>query len=65
MILDMKKFDIILGISWLSSYHVILDCYAKTITVAIPRMKKLEWEGIFKPTPVRIVSVVHAQKLVT
>lgn len=33
-ILYMKEFDVILTMSWLSIYHVILDCYAKTITVA-------------------------------
>lgn len=30
VILDMVDFDIILGISWSSAYHMILD-YAKTI----------------------------------
>jgi len=27
----MSEFDVILGMDWLSSYHVSLDCFAKTV----------------------------------
>lgn len=30
IIIDMEKFDLILGMSWLSLYDIILYCYAKT-----------------------------------
>lgn len=36
IILDMIDFDVTLGIDWLSLYRVILDCYAKIVTLAIP-----------------------------
>ncbi|XP_070002869.1 uncharacterized protein [Nicotiana sylvestris] len=36
LLLDMVDFDVILGMDWLSPYHVILDCHAKTVTLALP-----------------------------
>jgi len=32
----MSEFDIILGMDWLSSYHVSIDCFAKTICLRLP-----------------------------
>lgn len=42
VILNMVDFDIILGISWLSSYHVFLHYHARTTTIAMPRMDILD-----------------------
>lgn len=42
VILDMVDIDRILDMSWLSLYHDILDCYAKTVIVAMPGMNRLE-----------------------
>ncbi|XP_070034885.1 uncharacterized protein [Nicotiana tomentosiformis] len=36
LLLDMTDFEIILGMNWLSPYHVILDCHAKIVTLVIP-----------------------------
>ncbi|XP_070002181.1 uncharacterized protein [Nicotiana sylvestris] len=35
LLLNMVDFDVILGIDWLSAYHVILYCHAKTVTLAM------------------------------
>lgn len=56
VILYIKDFDIIFGIGQLSSYYVIFDLYAKTITIGTPKMERLEWEGVYKPSPLRIIS---------
>ncbi|XP_070057746.1 uncharacterized protein [Nicotiana tomentosiformis] len=45
LLLDMVDFDIILGMDWLSLYHAILDCHAKTVTLALQGMPRLEWRG--------------------
>jgi len=45
----MNDFDVILGMSWLSLQHAVLDYYAKIITNGIPRENKLKWKDIFKP----------------
>ncbi|XP_070010632.1 uncharacterized protein [Nicotiana sylvestris] len=45
LLLDMIDFELILGMEWLSPYHSILDCHAKTVTLAIPDLLRLEWKG--------------------
>ncbi|XP_070029013.1 uncharacterized protein [Nicotiana sylvestris] len=42
LLLDMVDFDVILGMDWLSTYDAILDCHAKTVTVALPNLPHLE-----------------------
>ena len=36
IILEMVDFDVILGMTWLSTNFTILDCNAKTVTLAMP-----------------------------
>ncbi|XP_070041158.1 uncharacterized protein [Nicotiana tomentosiformis] len=45
LLLNMVDFDVILGMEWLSLYHAILDCHAKTVTLAMPGFSRLEWRG--------------------
>ncbi|XP_070052626.1 uncharacterized protein [Nicotiana tomentosiformis] len=35
LFLDMVDVDVIVGMDWLSPYHAILDCHAKTVTLAL------------------------------
>ncbi|WMV55117.1 hypothetical protein MTR67_048502, partial [Solanum verrucosum] len=56
----MTDFDIILGITWLSPYYAVLNCNGKTVTLEI----KLEWEGVYKPKPSKVISFFRARKLV-
>lgn len=42
LLLDMNDFEVILGMDWLSPYYVILDCHAKTVTLAMPELLRLE-----------------------
>ncbi|XP_070022255.1 uncharacterized protein [Nicotiana sylvestris] len=35
LLLDMVDFDVILGMDWLLPYYTILDCHAKTVTLAL------------------------------
>lgn len=64
IILDMKDFYIILGMSWFSPYRVVLNYYTKTITIAMPEKDNIGLEGTFKVNPIRVASVIYAQKLV-
>ncbi|XP_070046461.1 uncharacterized protein [Nicotiana tomentosiformis] len=41
LLLNMADFDIMLGMYWLSSYHAILDCNAKTKSLAILGLPRL------------------------
>ncbi|XP_070034780.1 uncharacterized protein [Nicotiana tomentosiformis] len=42
LLLDMTAFEVILGMDRLSSYHVVLDCHAKIVTLAMPEFPRLE-----------------------
>ncbi|XP_070034476.1 uncharacterized protein [Nicotiana tomentosiformis] len=42
LLLSKIDFDVILGMDWLSPYHAILDCHAKTMTLAIPGLPRLK-----------------------
>ncbi|XP_070017561.1 uncharacterized protein [Nicotiana sylvestris] len=64
LLLDMVDFDIILGMDWLSSQYAILDCHAKTVTLAMPGIPRIEWSGTFDHTPSRVISFLKAQCMV-
>lgn len=64
VILDMINFEIIIEMSSLSLYHTILDCHAKTTTVAMSRINKLESEGDYNPTPMKLIFIIRARRLV-
>ncbi|KAH0757160.1 hypothetical protein KY290_020653 [Solanum tuberosum] len=63
ILLDMVDFDVILGMDWLSPYHAVLDCYAKTVTLAMPGISPVLWQGAYSHTPTGIISFVRAQRL--
>ena len=54
VILEMVDFDVILGMNWLSPNFAILDCNAKTVTLAKPRTDPLVW-GV-TTLPIRFIS---------
>ncbi|XP_070041104.1 uncharacterized protein [Nicotiana tomentosiformis] len=60
----MVEFDVILGMYWLLPYHAILDCHAKTTTLAMPGFPWLEWRGTLDYIPSRVVSFLKAQQMV-
>ncbi|XP_070039952.1 uncharacterized protein [Nicotiana tomentosiformis] len=64
LLLSMVDFDIILGMDWLSPYNVIVDGYAKTVTLALPGLLWLKWRGTLDHVPGRVVSFLKAQRMV-
>ncbi|XP_070019851.1 uncharacterized protein [Nicotiana sylvestris] len=54
LILDIVDFDVILGVDWLSPYHAILYCHAKTVTLSFLGLPRLEW----RRTPGHSTSIV-------
>ncbi|XP_015081239.1 uncharacterized protein LOC107024791 [Solanum pennellii] len=63
-VLDMIDFDVILGMDWLSSYHAILNCHAKAITLAMPGIPIVEWRGSLSHPPKGVISFLKAHQLV-
>ncbi|XP_070023193.1 uncharacterized protein [Nicotiana sylvestris] len=64
LLLDLIDFEIILGMDWLYSYHAILDCHAKTVTLVMPKLPRLEWKGSPISAPSRIISFMKDQHMV-
>ncbi|XP_070040761.1 uncharacterized protein [Nicotiana tomentosiformis] len=64
LLLDMTDFKVILGMDWLSPYHSILDCHAKTVTLAMPELPRLEWKGSSVSTYSRVISFMKARHMV-
>ncbi|XP_070020628.1 uncharacterized protein [Nicotiana sylvestris] len=42
LLLSIVDFDVIFGMEWLSPYHAILDCFAKTVRLAMPGLPQIE-----------------------
>ncbi|XP_070056332.1 uncharacterized protein [Nicotiana tomentosiformis] len=64
LLLNIMDFDVILGMDWWSPYHTILDCHAKTVTLAMPGLPRLDWRGLLGHIPSRVVSFLKAQWMV-
>ncbi|XP_070005309.1 uncharacterized protein [Nicotiana sylvestris] len=60
----MVDFDVILGEDWLSPYHAVLDYYAKTVTLAMLGLPRIEWRGSLNYVPSRVISYLKAQRMV-
>ncbi|XP_070007385.1 uncharacterized protein [Nicotiana sylvestris] len=64
LLLDMTDFEVILGMDWLFLYHVILDCHAKTITLAMSELPRLEWKGLCVSASSRVIFFLKAQHMI-
>ena len=60
IILGMVNFDVILGMDWLSPYHVVPDCTAKTVTLAMTGVPKVECKGVSGSYPSKVISFIRA-----
>ncbi|XP_070056683.1 uncharacterized protein [Nicotiana tomentosiformis] len=59
LLLSMVDFDVTLGMEWLLP-HAILDCHAKTMTLALLGFPRLEWRGTLDYIPIRVMSFLKA-----
>ncbi|XP_070046265.1 uncharacterized protein [Nicotiana tomentosiformis] len=64
LLLDMVDFDVILGMDWLSPYHVVLDYPAKMVTLAMPGLPRIEWKRTFGHSTSKVISYVKARRMV-
>ncbi|XP_070005531.1 uncharacterized protein [Nicotiana sylvestris] len=64
LLLDMTDFEVILGMDWLSLYHAILDCHAKTVTLVMPELPRLEWKGSSISTSSQVITFLKARHMV-
>ncbi|XP_070029760.1 uncharacterized protein [Nicotiana sylvestris] len=64
LLFDMVDFDVILGMDWLSTYHAILDCHAKTVALSLPGLPRLEWRRTPGHSTSRVISYMKARRMV-
>ncbi|XP_070005741.1 uncharacterized protein [Nicotiana sylvestris] len=49
---------------WLPPYHVVLDCHAKTVTLAMPGLPGLEWKGSTVDPSSHVFSFLKAWRMI-
>lgn len=59
IVLDMVDFGMILGMDLLSTYHVVLDCFSKINTLAMPSVHLIMWEDFFSNNSTKIISYIR------
>ncbi|XP_075088246.1 uncharacterized protein LOC142170273 [Nicotiana tabacum] len=64
LLIYMTDFEVILGMDWLSPYHVVLNFHAKTITLAILEFPRLEWKCSSVSASSRVISFLKASHMV-
>ncbi|XP_070004302.1 uncharacterized protein [Nicotiana sylvestris] len=56
--------NVILGMDWPSPYHAILDCHAKTVTLALVGLPHPEWRGTSGHSSSRVISYMKARRMI-
>ena len=63
ILLEMIDFDVILGMDWLSSHRVSMDCFTKKIVFRKLGYLELEFEGDRRILPTCVISALEVKRL--
>jgi hypothetical protein len=63
IVFEMSKFDIILGMDWLSKYHACVDCFCKEIMFKPPGASEFKIQGDRNTSTIKLISTIQATKL--
>lgn len=63
VLLQMKDFDVMLGIDWVSSYQVVIYYRKKKVHSRLKHKVKLAFQGRGRDKSVGIIPLQHARKL--
>ena len=61
--LDMRYFDVVLGMDWLSHHRTTLDCYKKEVKLHRPRKLEVKFRGIRRELSSNMISALEAQRM--
>ena len=61
--LDMRDFDVVLGIDWLSRHRATLDCYKKEVKLHIPGKLEVKFRGMRRELSSNMISTMAAQRM--
>ena len=61
--LDMRDFDVVLGMDWLSHHRTTLDCYKQEVKLHRPGKFKVKFRGIHRELSSSMISALAAQRM--
>jgi len=61
--LDIRDFNVILGMDWLSKYYATIDCYSKKVIFRPPNQPEFSFSGSYEGTFPRLILAMQARKL--
>ena len=61
--LDMRDFDVVLSMDWLSRHRATLDCYKKEVKLHRPGKLEVKFRGLRKELSSCMISAMTAQKM--
>ena len=61
--LDMRDFDVVLGMDWLSLHRATLDCYKKEVKLHRPGKLEVKFRGIHRELSSSMISALAAQRM--
>ena len=61
--LDMRDFDVVLGMDWLSRHRATLDCYKKEVKLHRPGELEVKFRGIRRELSSSMISAMVAQRM--
>ena len=61
--LDMRDFDVVLGIDWLSRHRDIVDCYKKEVRLHRPGKLEVKFRGIRRELSSSMISAMTTQRI--
>ena len=62
--LDMRDFDVVLGMDWLSRHRATLDCYKKEVKFHRPGKLEVKFRGICRELSSNMISAMAAQRMI-
>ena len=61
--LEMRDFDVVLGMDWLSRHRATLDCYKKEVKLHRPGKLEVKFRGIRRELSSSMISTLAAQRM--
>ena len=62
-LLEMKDFDIILGMDWLAANYAFIDCHSKKVNFQIPGEMEFSFVGSGTSVTPRVISTLQARRM--
>ena len=63
MALDIRDFDVVLGMDWLSRHRATLDCYKKEVNLHRPGKLEVKFRGIRRELSSNMIFALAAQRM--